>query len=328
MSSFKKNIHPLLLKPCPVTTIWGGTKLYDIYGKGNSSCDKIGETWELSVENAHECAIQNGIYKGRTLSEYIKAEGGHTVSRCYKGDRFPVLIKFIDSADKLSVQVHPDDKYAHLEEGENGKTEMWYVISADPDAEIVYGLRSDVNSDRLREAVLKGDLDQLLNRVRVKVGDVFFLPAGMIHAIGGGILVAEVQQNSDTTYRVYDYDRVGADGLLRELHVDKALEVIKSFDKDQIYSRQFECNRDPSKCGELLAACNYFFVEKIVLAGQEIALDADGESFHALLCINGNGKIIYAGEQYEFADGNCYFIPANMGSYGLLGNAEMLRITL
>jgi len=269
----ERNLYPLKLVPVCKEIIWGGTRLKSEYGKV-SELDKIAESWELTVRGDGMNVIDNGEYKGMTLGEYLgdKAEG------------FPLLIKLIDACDKLSIQVHPDDDYAREKEGEYGKTEMWYIVDAEPGAKLVYGLKN-YNKDTFRAAVENGTLEDYMNYVDVKKGDVFFIPAGCVHAIGAGILIAEIQQSSNVTYRVYDYMRRGKDGKLRELHVDKALDVIIDHTEEGIEAIRYADGKDASS----LANCKYFKVDRYVLDGS-MTLSADNGFLH-ILCLDGEGDI-------------------------------------
>ena len=265
--------YPLKLKAVCKEIIWGGNRLKSEYGKV-ADLDKIAESWELTVRHDGLNVIENGEYAGMTLGEYLgdKAEG------------FPLLIKLIDACDKLSIQVHPDDTYAKEKEGEYGKTEMWYIVDAEPGAKLVYGLR-DYDKDTFRAAVADGTLEKYMNAVDVKKGDIFFIPSGLVHAIGAGILIAEIQQSSNVTYRVYDYMRRGKDGKLRELHVDKALDVIVDYTEEEIDAIRYEDGRDASA----LANCRYFKVDRYVLT-EDVTLGSDS-SFTHVLALSGEGTV-------------------------------------
>ena len=215
---------PFLLKAPVKDYIWGGTKLRELFGK-ESDTERLAESWELSCHPDGECIIDGGEFGGIKLSDFISAHPEAVGSSFKSGDSFPVLVKLIDAKNDLSVQVHPCDEYAHKYENDNGKTEMWYIISADQGAELVYGFKEKITKDEFRRAVEDNTLMDKVNRVPVRQGDVFFIEPGTLHAIGKGILIAEIQQSSNVTYRVYDYGRLGADGKPRQLHIEKALEV-------------------------------------------------------------------------------------------------------
>ena len=209
--------YPLLLKPAIKDYIWGGRRLIDEYGFETNG-EIAAEAWMLSCHKDGTNTVLNGFYAGKTL-DCVLAEWGFT-------ERFPILIKLIDAKQKLSVQVHPDDAYALENEGELGKTEMWYVVDCEPGAKLAYGFNENISADEFEKRIKDNTLDDFINYVPVKKGDVFFISAGTLHAIGEGILIAEVQQNSNTTYRVSDYGRLGADGKPRELHIAKSLESV------------------------------------------------------------------------------------------------------
>lgn len=291
------NKYAMKLTPVFKEIIWGGDKLKKDFGK---VCDleKLAESWELTVRHDGMNVIENGEYAGMTLAEYLgdSAEG------------FPLLIKLIDACDKLSIQVHPDDEYAKEKEGEYGKTEMWYIVDALPGAQLVYGLR-DYDKQSFAAAVAEGTLEKNLNYVDVHKGDVFFIPSGCVHAIGAGILIAEIQQSSNVTYRVYDYNRRGADGKLRPLHVEKALDVIVDYTEDQINAIRYEDGYDE----KYLANCKYFRVQHLF---GDCELSADSSFIH-ILCLDGEGTI----DGYEIKKGDSYFIPAGKGKTVIAGES-------
>lgn len=257
--------------------LWGGQKLNKYYNK-NIDADSVAETWELSCHEDGASTITNGKYKNQTLSYYIEKEHKKPLgTNCERFEAFPLLIKFIDAKEPLSLQVHPNDNYALKNENQYGKTEVWYVLDCEPNASLYYGFKREVTKEEFQEAVDKGILEELLNKVEVKKGDVFFIEAGTIHAIGGGITIAEIQQNSNVTYRVYDYNRVGTDGKLRELHIDKAKQVIN-----------FNFTGQQYHFGNHLASCNIFEVDKLKVE-QKVTLYADNTSFHSLVILDGEG---------------------------------------
>ena len=215
------------LAPAFKDYLWGGTRLRDEYGK-NCDFDKVAESWELSCHKDGPSVVADGEDKGLTLREYIEKHGKAVLGTdCEAFEDFPILIKLIDAKDNLSVQVHPDNDYAQRVEGEYGKTEMWYIVDCDEGAELLYGFKHEISKEEFAERIANNTLLDVTNNVPVHKGDVFFIKAGTLHAIGKGILIAEIQQNSNTTYRIYDYGRVGKDGKPRELHVEKAKDVTK-----------------------------------------------------------------------------------------------------
>lgn len=215
-------IEPLILKPVMKEKIWGGTRLHEKFGYDLPS-DKVGECWAISAHKNGPSTVTNGRYKGMTLDE-VWDQHREKVFGSTEGNVFPLLTKILDSEEDLSVQVHPDDAYGLEHEGELGKTECWYVIDAEEGAEIVYGHHAKTKEE-LKQLIESGDWEHLLRKVKVKKGDFFYVPSGTIHAIGGGILILETQQSSDTTYRLYDYDRSDADGNMRDLHLEQSIDV-------------------------------------------------------------------------------------------------------
>lgn len=297
-----KEKYPLKLQPVFKETIWGGNRLKREFSK---ECDlkRLAESWELTCRKCEMNLITNGRYAGMTLGEYLGDFRG-----------FPLLVKLIDANDSLSIQVHPDDDYARKNEGTAyGKTEMWYIVDALPGAQIVYGLKEQFNRDKFSEAIRNGNLKGLLNYTDVHKGDVFFIPSGCVHAIGSGIIIAEIQQSCDITYRVYDYDRTDASGNKRELHIEKALDVIKNFDKAEIENLQFS-----NGTGEnIIVNCKYFRVRKITAN----AVINTSDRFAHLLCLSGSGKI---GNEI-ISKGDSFYIPAGTGDINFCcENAEIL----
>ncbi|MBQ8849680.1 MAG: class I mannose-6-phosphate isomerase [Clostridia bacterium] len=311
--------YPLRLSYTAKSAIWGGSSLSEKWGKVFDG-DNIAETWELSVREREMAVILNGDAEGLTLAEYFKKAGYGCVSPTYgEGDRFPLLVKLIDAAAPLSVQVHPDDAYASSVENDSGKTEMWYVVDAAEGAELVYGLREGFDRERFASAVARGEIGSAMNSVKVRAGDCFFIPAGMVHAIGEGILIAEIQQNSDLTYRVYDYDRVGADGKKRELHTKKALDVVRPYTEEEVAAIRYS----EGAVDGMLANSKYFKVRKVDVDGEE-ALTVRDDSFTSLLCIDGEGTLTHNGEEYRIKKGDSYFLPAGMGEIKISGMVSII----
>ncbi|PWM41624.1 MAG: mannose-6-phosphate isomerase [Clostridiales bacterium] len=294
---------PLLLSYLPKTALWGGGQLQALFQK-ESPFEKLSETWELSVREGNDSRILNGPDQGKTLREYLGP--AHRP--------FPLLIKFIDAADRLSVQVHPDDAYA-AREHDQGKTELWHILRAKPGAEIIYGLREGAGPAAFKEALQAGRLDTVLHHQPVSAGETYFIPAGMVHGIGAGIVVAEIQQNSDLTYRVYDYGRRDQNGRLRPLQIDQALSVIRPFTPEQIRAIQFARGETG------LANCPYFSVE---LLHAPVAGRAD--RFTVLLATGGSGAIIKGGCRLPLQAGNCCFLPDQMGDYEINGDLTFLKV--
>lgn len=311
-------LKPIKVQPIFKEIIWGGNRLKTDYNKV-SDLNNIAESWELTVRDDGMNTIVGGEFDGLTMQEYID-KNGFSVVTSKELDRFPLLIKFIDAEDNLSIQVHPDDEYGMETANSLGKTEMWYVIDAKPGAKLVYGLKKGCTVDTLRKAIENGSVEEQLNFVDVKKGDVFFIPSGLVHAIGAGILLAEIQQNSNITYRVYDYNRLGKDGKPRELHVKDALNVIVNRTDNEIDKIRFSTN---AKNDNTLASCEYFNVEKHFIDG-DLEFSTNAESFNSILCLDGNGKIEYNGESFSLVKGDSYFIPAGLGKYTVAGNVEII----
>lgn len=317
--------YPFRLSYYAKTALWGGDTLKNAWNK-RCDFDKLAETWELTVRSEATNRILNGPLEGLTLRELVSRDPS-VVSDGGVGEFFPLLIKLIDARDRLSVQVHPDDAYAREVEGDQGKTEMWYIVDALDGAEIIYGLAEDMDNAAFRHAFAEGRVMDAVRRVKVRAGETYFIPSGLLHAIGDGCLIGEIQQNSDLTYRVYDYDRRGADGQLRELHVDKAMDVIRPFSAEEIGAIRF--SRAPRyDLGECLAACPYFEVHRLALDGAEVRLNVTSESFRHLLCVGGAGMLCFEGETYPLVRGDSVFLPAGMGECVLSGTAELLISSL
>ncbi len=322
----KKN-KAFLLTPVGKDYIWGGQRLKKDFNK-DFPLNPLAETWECSTHPNGPSKIVTGEFKGRILPEVLNEHpeflGVHSKT---KSGELPILIKFIDALNDLSVQVHPSDEYAfEHENGQMGKTEMWYVLDALPNSCIVYGLKESLSKEKLREAVAQGKLESYLNKVPAKKGDVFFIPSGTIHAIGKGCLMAEIQESSDLTYRLYDYDRVGLDGKKRPLHIDKALDVanLKPVSSPTQPEDKYEIIDGLSI--KTLVDCKYFKTEKAILEKEGNILTSN-DSFQVLLCYEGEGKITdEEGYSIFFKKGDCLFIPANSQLMKLTGNAEFLKV--
>lgn len=287
------------LEPAYKDYIWGGHRLNNEYNK-NSPYEKTAESWELSCHPDGLSVIKDGEFKGKTLKEIIDSHPDILGENGNAFDFFPILIKLIDAADKLSVQVHPNDQYAMENENSSGKTEMWYVIDAEKDATLVYGLKKDITREQFQDYAKNGKIAEILNFVPVNKGDVFFIRSGMIHAIGKGILIAEIQQNSNLTYRVYDYDRKGTDGKTRPLHTEKALEIA---DLSKVQDGNFADIKQLSKNVKQLCKCKYFTVDEIKVE-QSYELKND-KSFICLTVTSGNGTI----SDLDVNAGTSVFIP-------------------
>jgi len=314
------------MNPIYKEVIWGGKRLKEVFGKEIPSCN-TGESWEIACHENGTSLVANGELKGKSLKEVIYIYGKNALgTKIWEegNNKFPLLVKFIDASDKLSVQVHPEDEYARIHEGDFGKTEMWIVLDAKPDAKLVYGVKPKVTKKELEKGIKEGTLEKLLNFVDVKKGDVFFIPAGTIHAIGAGILIAEIQQNSDTTYRVYDWNRVDDKGNSRELHVKKALDVSVLSDvvgKEKLKGRIV---KEGKNIRNYLVSCKYFSTE-IIEINTESKESLNGEKFNLLIFIEGEGRITYKGGYVPFKKGDSFFIPAKMGDYSIVGQSKLIK---
>ena len=313
-----------LLKPTIKETLWGGRRLIDDFGMQTDG-DNAAEAWLLSCHRDGPSYAVGGEYDGMTLDAIIKKEGRAVLgTHCSGISGFPVLIKIIDARDRLSVQVHPGDEYARRVENENGKTEAWFVLSADDGAELIYGVNRDMTRESFAASIEDGTLLENVNRVKVKPGDTVFIPSGMLHAIGAGILLAEVQQSSNTTYRVFDYDRRDRNGNKRELHVQKATDVVTLTKTDADFSPEGEERRLCGAAKRLLTHCEYFSMTELKVDGtfEDIA---DGLSFVSLVVLDGSGEISANGKTYAVKKGSSVFVPASFGTYTLSGKFTALE---
>ncbi len=294
--------------------LWGGNKLRDVYKKA-TPYEITAESWEIASHKNGETTVCGGEDNGLTVKEIAEKYKEKLLGdKIYNDEynKFPLLIKLIDARDNLSVQVHPDDEQAkRLENGELGKTEMWYVMEAEEGASLIYGFKQDITKEQFKTAIEQNTLLEYVNVVECKKGDCFFIPAGMLHAIGKGLLIAEIQQNSDTTYRVYDYDRRDAKGNARELHIEKAVEVTNT--------SATEISNQSSKSG-VLAKCEYFTTEKIDING-EYSIEVSRDRFEILIICE--GSVAINGETYK--KGDTLLVPAYIGEVNLNGDAVILR---
>ena len=315
------------LNPAFKDYLWGGTKLRDEFGK-KCDYDKVAESWELSCHKDGNSVIADGEYAGMTLADYIQKAGKVVLGTdCEKFENFPILIKLIDAKDNLSVQVHPDNEYAQRVEGEYGKTEMWYVVDCEPGASLLYGFTHEISKEEFKERIENNTLLEVTNRVEVHPGDMFFIEAKTLHAIGSGILIAEIQQNSNTTYRVYDYGRVGADGKTRPLHIEKALDVTSLTPPSHPVGPQGKKETFDGYVSTLLASCEYFTVHEMEIS-DKAELCADEKSFHSILVLDGSLTLRMDGEDMKLVKGDSVFIPASAGCYTLSGKAKLVHTTV
>ena len=302
------------LEPAKKQAIWGGRKLIEEFGKKFDG-ENLAETWELSAHPDGPSVIASGADAGLTLPEYIAKYGkGILGTNCGKFEDFPILIKLIDAKGDLSVQVHPDDAYAREHENQYGKTEMWYVVAAEPGARLCYGCSREVSKEEFKKHIEEETLDEVMNMVAVKPGDVFFIASGTIHAIGGGIVIAEIQQNSNVTYRVYDYGRVGTDGRQRELHIDKALDVAKLAPPKTDYD-----------FGGHIGVCDCFEVDLLRIDAAGLDGNATADSFVSLLVTDGEGTVDSNGETLSVKKGDSVLLTAGSGAFSIKGELTVIQ---
>lgn len=317
-----KNVYPLQFVPILKERIWGGEKLKTVLNKSIESVT-TGESWELSTVEGDVSVVANGALEGRTLMQLIDESPNEILGTAvYQkfGKQFPLLFKYLDAREDLSIQVHPNDELAKERHNSFGKTEMWYIMQADADARIIVGFKEESNAEEYVSNLKNKSLLSILDAVKVKSGDVFFLETGTVHAIGAGLVVAEIQQTSDITYRIYDFDRVDAQGNERELHIDQALDAI-NYDKVDTYKEYAkEVNQSNS-----VVDCPYFTTNFIPLDG-EINMSKNGETFTVYMCVEGVFEIAYNEVKYSYKKGDTVLIPAAIDSFVLNGKASVLEI--
>lgn len=320
---------PFELKPTIKDYIWGGTRLRDEFGM-ESNLERLAESWELSCHKDGLSIISGGEYDGMTLEDFLKDHPEAIRKDCMEYEEFPILIKLIDARENLSVQVHPDNEYARKFEGDNGKTEMWYVMDCDEGAELIYGFKEQISQEEFKRAIDENTLLEKVNRVKVHKGDVFFIEPGTLHAIGKGILIVEIQQSSNVTYRVYDYGRLGADGKPRELHIQKALEVTKLEPPSAKYG-QPEIVRLPDAECRPLCGCEYFSTARYDIFTQFSISNPD--VFSHILVIDGEADIYPGSENDQLPEssrimhikkGSSVFVPAGTDAIYIKGRCSII----
>ncbi len=315
-------MYPLLLQAPIKQYLWGGTRLITDFGF-SSPGDTAAEAWVLSCHKDGTCLVQNGDRAGEPLSAVLADWGEAALGRRAAAfTDFPLLIKLIDARDRLSVQVHPDDDYARRVEGEYGKTEMWYVVDCEPGAQLIYGFKHGITKAEFRRRIEDNTLTEVVNFVPVHKGDVFFIAAGTLHAIGAGILIAEVQQNSNTTYRVSDYGRLGVDGKPRALHIDKAVDVTHTVPPSVPYGAVGEPVALSGGTLRPLASCKLFTAELLTLSGTVHVGVQD--SFTSLVCLDGEAELtVDEAAPLALKKGSSVFLPAGFNA-AVTGNAALL----
>lgn len=320
-------IHPLKFKPILKERLWGGTKLKEVFGKPIES-DITGESWELSTVPGDISVVANGSLEGKSLQELIDSNAEELLGKSVVerfGKEFPILIKFIDAKQDLSIQLHPNDALAKERHNSFGKTEMWYIMDADPKAELIVGFNKDVTKEEYAESVANDTLLDLLNYEQVKEGDTFFINTGKIHAIGAGVMLAEIQQTSDVTYRVFDFNRKDKEGNLRELHTDMALDAVDYEKKDD-----FIVSYDKTKNEvNTMVDCPYFKTNFIELT-ENLDLDtAQRDSFTIYMCVGGEAKISTAEGEVSIKSGETALLPASTQKISLQSTgAKLLEVTI
>lgn len=314
-------MYPLVFEPSLHAKVWGGHQLETLLGKHPTTSEPIGESWEIFWKNR----VSNGVFRGKTLGELISEYSESLVGVAGADPEFPLLVKFIDAQEWLSVQVHPDDVLANQLEGQpRGKTECWYVVDAVPGAQIAYGLSKALDKDSFRKVIADGGTRDVLQYVEVVPGDFIYVPAGTMHALGPGVLIYELQQTSDTTYRVYDWDRMGLDGKPRELHIEKSLACTR-FDVCPPAKVQYKVQNDTPgiKISQLIRG-QYFALDLLTIRQKELresSFSIDYDAAHLLTVISGKITLADHEERYEpvsLTTGMSAFVPARLGAYSIV----------
>lgn len=328
-------IYPLIFRPQLRDYIWGGRNLEKLYGR-QLPPGITAESWEISGHPNAATVVDNGVLRGQLLPDVLSKLGeslvGTRAKWALERGKFPLLIKLLDANKNLSVQVHPNDKYGLAHEGELGKTEMWYILHAEPGAQLIFGLKANVTADKFRQAIADNNLEDLLYYLPVKAGDAIFVEAGSVHALMQGTVVAEVQQNSDVTYRVYDWGRVGADGAPRPLHIEQALQVINFNQVEpQAYVPQIILRGDGVTRAEI-SRCDYFAVEKVEMsAGARWNGETDGQSMEIWGTVAGESELnVPHGETVHLPAIRFCLVPAVQGKFSVIAKTQstMLRVYL
>lgn len=300
-------LYPLKFTPIIKDKIWGGTKLETVLEKPTNSSKEAGESWEISGVDGDISVVSEGSLSGKSLVDLIDTYKGELIGeKVYEkfGNKFPLLIKFIDANDDLSIQVHPDDELGMKRHNSFGKTEMWYVVSADSGSTLISGFNKETSKEEYLEFFESGKLIDLLNREDVNDDDVFFLPAGRVHTIGKGLLIAEIQQTSDITYRIYDFDRVDANGNGRELHVEEAVDAI-----DYGFYDEYKTSYDKTASEEEIGRSQYFITNRLIVNGKVSRSYSEFDSCIILMCLEGEGTLRFEGGEVEYKLGDSILIP-------------------
>ncbi len=314
-------MEPIFFKPTYKQVVWGGNNIKKFFNR-NIEENNIGESWELSAHANGLSQVLNESFNNENLYELFNDKSKRKEifgNKCLEMDRFPILAKFIDAQDNLSIQVHPNDEYAKKYENDSGKNEVWYIMDCTDDAKIVYGFKDEINQENLSKAV--DNIEDNVKYVNVKKGDFISIPAGTIHAICGGVMICEIQQSSDVTYRVYDWNRTGLDGKPRQLHKQKALDVINLNNKTEIYNYY---NLDDE---ENIYNSNNFNIDMLNVKNN-IIKTSNEESFTAYIVIEGNGSVKTNNFEKNLERGSVFLIPAKLGTYTLDGNMKLMKVYL
>lgn len=308
------SLYPYKFKTIFKDKLWGGEKIKTILGKDFSPLPNCGETWELSGVKGNISEVSNGRSQGELLTALIDKHGGDLLGKRIEaqfGKEFPLLIKFIDANDDLSIQVHPDDELAQKRHDSFGKSEMWYIMQADEGSSLISGFSQEVDRDSYQKAFDEGKLEEILNREEVTAGDVFYLPAGRVHTIGKGLLLAEIQQTSDVTYRIYDFDRTDDQGNKRELHIEESLDAIDYKKYDQYKSPYLDKQDEAVN----LVSCEYFKTNKLHLTGDHSVDHSGLDCFKIYICLEGSGSLVTSEGREEIGMGDVVLVPAAIEHY-------------
>ena len=303
------------LKPACKDYLWGGHKLVDDYNVDYDG-EICSEAWVLSAHKDGLSIITNGIYEGKTIPEVIAAKGAEILGTdCKKYKDFPILIKLIDAKKALSIQVHPDDAYALEHENQYGKTEMWYILEAEEGAYLYQGFEKEISKEEFEQRIKDNTLTEVLHKEYVKPGDVVFISPGTLHSIGAGLVIAEIQQSSNVTYRIYDFGRVGADGKPRQLHIQQSIDVTR-LERPEKY-------KSPD---EHMVSCEFFCVDSVEISAlKEYTFDVDDKSFTNILVTDGEGTVTSADESFVVRKGDSLFIEASTGEVKITGDVKIIK---
>ena len=316
----------LKLKPIPKDFIWGGARLVEEFDAPGES-DKVGELWMLSCHPDDRSRVEGGAYDGRSLPEVLTKHPEYMGSDARKFNRFPLMVKLIHACDDLSIQVHPDDEYAADTPDKQGKTELWYIIDAEPEAEIICGLSEELNQEQFRRAIQDGTLLDCLRRFKVKPGDVFFIEAGTVHSIGKGVLLAEIEQNSTTAYRIHDYGRTDENGQPRPLRIDRAIDVaitVPSVESPQPLSPAADVEAHTET---VLGECDYFR-SVLMETFMPTSLEVGDDSFASVVMLDGKAAFMTSDDTVTVAKGESLFISAGTGTVRINGKASFIVTTI